>query len=178
MSTRLERFREHKDEFFRTSPDSPLTPEQQARFTGLAYFPERPDLQFRLTLDRDPVEPALVQLPTTDNDHKPFRPAGRFTVTVDGHAVTLTVFRQPDRGRYFLPFRDATSGSETYDVGRYLDPQEAPDGSLTIDFNYAYNPYCAYGDGWSCPIPPAENHLTIPIHAGEKNFTLPGPAIT
>jgi uncharacterized protein (DUF1684 family) len=173
MSTRLERFRHHKDDFFRTSPDSPLTPEQQARFTALAYYPERPDLHFELKLDRDGVDTEVVELDTTDGERKPFRPAGTFTVPIDGQNVTLIVYKQPERGRYFLPFRDATSGTETYEIGRYLDPQEAPDGTLTVDFNYAYNPYCAYGEGWSCPIPPAANQVSVPIRAGEKNFELP-----
>ena len=75
-----------------------------------------------------------------------------------------------DRGRFFLPFRDKTSGNETYELGRYLDPQMSPDGHLMIDFNYAYNPYCAYGEGWSCPFPPRENWIEVPIEAGEKMF--------
>jgi uncharacterized protein (DUF1684 family) len=75
-----------------------------------------------------------------------------------------------DRGRFFLPFKDGTTGGETYAGGRYLDPRARPDGSLVVDFNYAYNPYCAYGEGWSCPVPPVENEVTAPIEAGELAF--------
>ena len=88
--------------------------------------------------------------------------------------VELTVFRDSDRGSLFIPFRDASAGGETYEVGRYLEPQARPDGTLEVDFNYAYNPFCAYGEGWSCPIPPEENRLAVTIAAGEKAFTDPG----
>jgi hypothetical protein len=71
-------------------------------------------------------------------------------------------------GGYFLPFMDATSGDETYGAGRYLEIEPLPGGKLLVDFNMAYNPYCAYNEYWSCPIPPKENRLSVPIEAGEK----------
>jgi uncharacterized protein (DUF1684 family) len=171
--TRLERFREHKDAFFKEGDGSPLTPDQRERFTALDYFPERPDLRFQLVLDPAGVDGSTVEMETSDGLRKPFQPAGTIAIAIEGEAVTLIVYRQPERGRYFLPFRDATTGVETYELGRYLDPQAAPDGTLTVDFNYAYNPYCAYGEGWSCPIPPTENHLAVPLRAGEKDSQLP-----
>jgi uncharacterized protein (DUF1684 family) len=72
----------------------------------------------------------------------------------------------------FLPFQDDTNGESTYGGGRYIDLKvgDIEDGKLTIDFNKAYNPYCAYGDGWNCPIPPVENILEVEIAAGEKNY--------
>ena len=72
---------------------------------------------------------------------------------------------------YFLPFRDATSGNETYGACRYLDLEPAPDGSVTVDFNYAYAPFCAYNDAYSCALPPQENWLEVPVRAGERNPT-------
>ena len=89
---------------------------------------------------------------------------------VDGEEATLTVFRDGERGSLFIPFRDASAGEETYEVGRYLEPQSRPDGTLDVDFNYAYNPFCAYSEGWSCPIPPEENRLALTIPAGERAF--------
>ena len=169
-STRLERFRQHKDDFFRSHPESPLLPEQRERFIGLRYYPEDPELRFTVTLDDEGVSHDPVVLATTTGVPEEFRPAGRAHLTINGQPVTLMVYRQPGRGRYFLPFRDATAGTETYGVGRYVDPQELPDGRVVIDFNYAYNPYCAYNDQWTCPIPPAENILSVPIRAGEKSF--------
>ncbi len=71
----------------------------------------------------------------------------------------------------FLPFVDSQAGKGTYGAGRYLDPEQLPNGKFLIDFNLAYNPYCAYNENWNCPIPPTENKLDVPIRAGEKIFT-------
>ena len=73
---------------------------------------------------------------------------------------------------FFLPFVDNLAGSETYPAGRYLEPEPLPDGKYLIDFNQAYNPYCAYNEHWSCPLTPFENRLKVPIRAGEKIFQL------
>ncbi len=73
-------------------------------------------------------------------------------------------------GELFLPLRDATSGEETYGAGRYLEPQPAAEGWVLMDFNCLYSPYCAYNEAWSCPLPPRENWLSVPIRAGEKTF--------
>jgi uncharacterized protein (DUF1684 family) len=90
---------------------------------------------------------------------------------VDGRPTRITLFTSPEMHELFLPFRDATSGRETYGAGRYLevDPPDA-DGRVVVDFNLAYNPYCAYNPDWSCPIPPGENWLDVPIRAGERTF--------
>jgi uncharacterized protein (DUF1684 family) len=174
MATPLERFRQNKDDFFKDEGGTPLTPEQLDRFEQLDYFPENPALRFKLELDRDAVSPDPVMLDTTSGTQQRFNPAGKIHFDVNGTTVSLTLYREHGRGRYFLPFRDATSGDTTYAGGRYLDPQEAPDGLITVDFNYAYNPYCAYNHDWTCPIPPEENTLAVPIEAGEKAFTLDG----
>jgi len=168
--SRLEEYRRRRDEFFRNHPNSPLLPEQKERFKGLSYYPENPELRFVVELDRDAVSHDPVLLATTTGEPKEFIPAGKITVTIEGKPVSFVVYREVGRGRYFLPFRDATAGKETYPVGRYLDPQETPDGKLVVDFNYAYNPYCAYNDRWTCPIPPAENVVDVPIRAGEKSY--------
>ena len=168
---RLSGYRQRRDHFFGHHPHSPLTEEQQSRFTGLDYFPEREDLALTLELD-DSGETVgeEVEIATTDGGTKAFVRAGRVRFDVDGQQVTLTVFREGERGSLFIPFRDASAGKETYEVGRYLEPQSRPDGTLDIDFNYAYNPFCAYGEGWSCPIPPEENRLHVVIPAGERAF--------
>jgi uncharacterized protein (DUF1684 family) len=172
MASRIDRFREHKDEFVRTDPHSPLLPEQQERFSALDYYPEDPTLRFEVALDRDAVRHEPVELDSTTGERQAFIPAGKLHLTIEGRPVHFVLYRQPDRGRYFLPFRDGTAGTETYKLGRYLDPQEKPDGTLIVDFNYAYNPYCAYNDRWTCPIPPPENHTDVPIRAGERTFGL------
>ncbi|MFN8592475.1 MAG: DUF1684 domain-containing protein [Thermomicrobiales bacterium] len=174
--SRLEGYRRRRDQFFKDHPHSPLNEDQRREFTGLNYFPERPDLVLRLPLDTsgEGID-EQVAMATTDGKVKHFYRAGRISFPVDGQDVTLSVFRDAPHGGFFIPFRDQLAGDETYIHGRYLEPQAYPDGTIEVDLNYAYNPFCAYGDGWSCPIPPAENHLTVPIRAGEAKFSLPGP---
>ena len=178
-SERLAGYRHRRDHFFADHPHSPLSAPQRAAFRGLDYFPERADLALNLALDEsdsDVGEP--VELPTTDGKKKSFSRAGRIRFEVGGEPVELTVLRDSDRGSLFIPFRDASAGGETYEVGRYLEPQARPDGTLEVDFNYAYNPFCAYGEGWSCPIPPEENRLAVSIAAGEKAFNDAGEQVS
>jgi uncharacterized protein (DUF1684 family) len=166
--TALEDFRKQKDEFFAHDSNSPLTPEQREKFHGLNYFAENPAL--RLEVEVSPFEDqTLVQMPTSTGDVKSYKRYGRFKFEVEGQPAELTLFSSPHG--YFLLFVDSLAGSETYGAGRYLDPEHLEDGKFLIDFNLAYNPYCVYNDMWNCPIPPAENRLSVPIRAGEKNFT-------
>jgi uncharacterized protein (DUF1684 family) len=165
--TDLEQFRRAKDDFFRHDRHSPLTPAQQRHFSGLHYFDENAGL--RLTVEvAPPSEPAMVRMQTSTGEVQEYERYGSFRFEVDGRPATLTLFRN-DLG-YFLPFVDALAGSETYGAGRYLEPEELPDGRFLVDFNLAYNPYCAYNENWSCPITPAENRLQVAIRAGEKVF--------
>jgi uncharacterized protein len=168
---RLAGYRHRRDHFFAAHPHSPLSESQRGAFAGLDYFPERADLALILSLDESgPDVGETLDLPTTDGKTKSFSRAGRVRLEVDGEPVELTVLRDSERGSLFIPFRDASAGGETYIVGRYLEPQARPDGNLEVDFNYSYNPFCAYGTGWSCPIPPEENRLSVTIAAGEKEF--------
>jgi uncharacterized protein (DUF1684 family) len=171
--SRLTGYRTRRDQFFAQHAHSPLTPEQKSAFSGLNYFPEREELAMELALDDSgPGAGEEVLLDTTDGKQKTFHRAGRITFEHDGEPITLTVLRDGVRGSLFIPFRDANAGEETYNVGRYLEPRLRPDGTIEVDFNYAYNPFCAYGDGWSCPIPPVENHLATSIQAGERKFEI------
>lgn len=94
--------------------------------------------------------------------------AGKILFAVQDQPAKPSVFK--DEHGYFLPFRDATGEDETYPAGRYLEPATGADGLLEVDFNLAYNPYCAYNQHYSCPIPPRDNVLTVRIEAGEKRF--------
>lgn len=173
MSTnsRLAGFRERKDDYFRTNENSPLTPGQKIGFEHLNYYPENSDLNLVVELDTSGEGIGEeITVGTESGGTKQYVRVGRITVPVDGENATLSVFQDTTSGKFFLPFRDATSGDETYGVGRYVDPKARPDGKLSIDFNMAYNPYCAYNTGWSCVIPPFENRIMVPIRAGE---TLP-----
>jgi uncharacterized protein (DUF1684 family) len=167
--SKLQSFRNRRDVQFKEAENSPLQPEQKAVFNGLSYFPENPELGFALELDTsgEGIEEELT-IGTVNGQTKTYIRAGRVHFEVDGQPTTLTVFKDTNRGHFFMPFRDATAGNECYSVGRYLEPRALPDGRLAVDFNQAYNPYCAYNEGWSCPIPPFENRISVPIRAGEK----------
>jgi uncharacterized protein len=167
--SRLTRFRERRDTFMQSHENSPLTDAQKEQYVPLDYYPENPELTFVLDVDTDiPSDP--VQLPTTTGEAKEYAPHGMVTFAVNGEEATLTVYREPGRGRLLIPFRDATSGKGTYGAGRTVDPQERPDGKLTVDFNYAYGPYCQYNDNFVCTLPPMNNWLKVPIEAGEKKY--------
>jgi len=164
-TTHLADQREQKDEFFRSHPHSPLTPAQQSAFDGLRYYDPDPDLV--LHVEVEPFEDHPQMLMKTNRDElRPFFKHGRFPVTVAGETAHLTVYRSPD-GHFFLPFVDANAGTETYPAGRYLDLQPNSDGTFVVDFNLAYNPYCAYNALYVCPITPSENRIDIAIRAGE-----------
>ena len=163
----LAEFRQAKDQFFANDPNSPLTPEQQESFEGLSYFPENPDL--RLEIEVTPfAEQEQVQMATSTGGTQTYTRYGRFAFEVDGQQAELTLYSSPHG--FFLLFVDSLAGEETYGAGRYIDPEQQPNGKFYIDFNLAYNPYCAYNEMWTCPIPPAENRLSVPIRAGEKLF--------
>jgi uncharacterized protein (DUF1684 family) len=163
----LEQFRAQKDAFFKTHPHSPLTAKQQATFDGLRYFPENPDLRLVLPLEEFAEQDTIV-MQTSTGDVREYIRYGRLQFSVDGQVVELTLFSDGDT--YFLPFADALAGAETYGAGRYLEPEPVGEGQFVVDFNLAYNPYCAYNEDWSCPITPRENRLTVPIRAGEKIY--------
>ena len=160
-------FRAQKDDFFEGDHHSPLTNEQKQNFAGLQYFDENPALSLEVDLERfDPVE--HVQILTNTGAIQTYERYGRFHFSAEGEEAELTVFRN-EHG-YFLPFADSLAGQETYGAGRYLEPEDIGANRLLVDFNLAYNPYCAYNEKWSCPITPAENRLKLPIRAGEKTF--------
>jgi uncharacterized protein (DUF1684 family) len=168
----LEEFRAAKDAFFRDDPRSPLTAEQRSAFEGLAYFAEAPELVIRVPLETEGIDrDERIVMQTTTGGEQVYRRAGVVRFEVEGEPAQLTLYSSSDMHELFLPFRDATSGKESYGAGRYLevDPP-GRDGSVTVDLNYAYNPYCAYNPEWSCPIPPGENWLAVPIRAGERSF--------
>ena len=164
----LAEFRHNKDEFFGGSHQSPLPHDLRHGFEGLKYFDANVGLE--LLLDFHPEEPTSVEIGTSDGQVRTYYRAGKIKFEVDGEAAELTVLRTPGHPGYFLPFRDATSGNESYGAGRYLDLEEPVDGKLHVDFNVAYNPYCAYSDSYSCALPPHENWLMVPIRAGEMTY--------
>jgi hypothetical protein len=164
--------RRRKDEAFRHAGWSPLPSTRQPSFDGLAYF--QPDISYRFAgLRLEPIhgdDGGPFEIQTSDARPRPAYRLGRLRFVVDGRELALTAYRVGSSGpdTLFVPFRDGTSGRETYGAGRYLDIRVEADGSYVLDFNFAYNPYCAYSDAYSCPLPPAENWLPVRIEAGER----------
>jgi uncharacterized protein (DUF1684 family) len=164
----LEAQRAEKDAYFRQNPYSPLEPEDRQTFSGLKYY--QPDLAFQYILQLQPADPERITLQTNTGDEQTYNRIGTVKFEVDGEPAEAAIYQSTDDDDLFLPFRDATSGKETYGAGRYLEPVDLGNAEVLVDFNLAYNPYCAYSPNYSCPLPPVENWLKVPIHAGEKKF--------
>jgi uncharacterized protein (DUF1684 family) len=175
----LARARRERDRFFQSDPQSPIPVQDRKRFQGLAYFPVNPELRFRVKLNRYPA-PARLRMATNTGEVRDALKYGYFEFSVGGQFCKLQVYRMeeisnPGQPYLFVPFRDATTGKESYDAGRYLELPENTSGIYDLDFNQAFNPSCAYGGDYSCPIPPEENRLAVPISAGEKKYPLQNP---
>ena len=146
---------------------------ERLAFKQLSYFAPDPAWFVMAKLERFP-HPSTVDLTTGRGLKQPFTRYGQLTFEVGGAPHTLTAFRAAgSTGKeLFVPFRDATSGKQSYGAARFLDLEEPadPDARVPLDFNEAYNPLCAYSDAYNCPLPPAENQLTIAVTAGERAF--------
>lgn len=170
----LLRDRQERDRMFKYGQTSPLPQDQRARFNGLDYYPPDPALRFRLKLNRYPA-PKRVRIGTNTGEIRSGLRYGYFEFEVNGTSCRLQVYRLDDdpasgAPNLFVPFKDASSGAETYAPGRYIDLRENTSGMYDLDFNRAYNPSCAYGEGFSCPVAPEENRLPVAIRAGERKY--------
>jgi uncharacterized protein (DUF1684 family) len=173
---RWRRFCRERDDLFAAHPQSALAPEQKAVFKGLRYYPYQPALRFRLAVDTG-VEHAVAEYELPADGLVRLERFGRIQFEVEGQPVSLSLFWiKGYGGGIFLPFRDLTNREDTYGGGRYLldtikhADLGREDGRLVVDFNYAYNPSCAYNPRWVCPLAPPENWLKVPIRAGELRF--------
>jgi uncharacterized protein len=168
--------RQEKDKEMRTDSLSPIPAEKRAGFPGLTYF--RPKTAFR-------KEAAFTRydqmthffMKTTTSRMPEYAVYGEVSFRHQGKKYTLNVYqnielsKKPEYRDYlFIPFNDLTNGAETYGGGRFLDITETGADTLILDFNKAYNPYCAYNHKYSCPVPPEENNLDLHIRAGEKKY--------
>jgi len=154
------------------SGKSPLPDEERTKFIGLNYFPI--DSTFRIKArfqEADSLETIRFE---TNTDRVPvYTKYGVAHFELEGKQCSLTLYLADgdERETLFVPYTDKTCGSTTYYSGRYVDvPIKNIGDSVTLDFNYSYNPYCAYNDRYSCPIPPEENWLEVSINAGEKLY--------
>lgn len=167
---KAERTRQFK--FLKFNEGSPLTADQKQSFDSLNCFPIDPVYKVRARLV--PLQNRrTLELPMTDGSVETYLMHSYAEFELEGKHNRLLLLQakdERDKKVFFLPFADATSGETTYGGGRYLNLRQDGMSSITIDFNLAYNPYCAYNADFACPIPPRENILEIPIKAGEKNY--------
>ena len=170
-ATELQRNREEKDEFLDEHRQSPIPPEKRDEFDGLAYYDPDPAYRVAATVhvEDDPEE---VELETSDGRTVSYHRIYRFEFELGDTSHELAGYKQAEDDSVFVPFRDKTTGQQTYKDGRYMDLE--PDGELrdgdriALDFNLAYSPFCAYSDTFSCPLPPEENWLETTVEAGER----------
>lgn len=164
-----------KDEMLRASVTSPVPASKRAAILPLSYFP--PDASYRVPAALEAgaaasssFAGAVMEVPTSSGKPRRVQVVGSLEFSVKGQRAKLTAFAEEGSNgeRLFVPFWDRTSGHETYGGGRYLDLDRTSTGIYVIDFNTAYNPYCAYNPTYECPLPPPENRLSIDIRAGEK----------
>ena len=177
----LQHFRKARDELFAKHSQSALDEEQKRKFRGLNYFPYNPAMCVEANIDPN-VEPLQLSVAMNAEETMTMTTVGRLHFTLEGVKVALSLYwLNIYGGGLFLPFRDTTSPAESYGGGRYLfDTIKGSDFQATrgasgiekivLDFNYAYNPSCAYNDRWVCPLAPFENRLQVPIRAGELKF--------
>lgn len=172
-------FREGREKDFRNPQVSPLPAAEAAKFQGLNYFPVDPNFRVKAQFDKTPDEKYFM-MPTSTGKSRKYIKVGILSFRLGEKDYVLSAYQSEKiltdpkseyKSSLFVPFRDLTSGKETYSVGRYLYLLTPRGKEAILDFNLAFNPSCAYGsDEFSCPIPPKDNFLPIEIKAGEKNY--------
>ncbi len=160
--------------YFNDKETSPLTEEDQKSFSQLSFFEIDPS--YKVLASVTPISSGeIISIPTTTERNAIYMEEALLRFDLNGKACELIVYRSEDplvESHLFLPFTDASNGSSTYDTGRYLDVEtlDSENQQITLDFNLAYNPYCAYNETYSCPIPPKRNNLNLKVLAGEQNY--------
>lgn len=169
-------FREQYKMEFKEDQRAPLKTDEE--FANMRFYPA--DESYKVAAVFEPTPDAKpFEMSTYSGVTKPYRKYGVLLFELNGQRLKLAVYeslRLKNVPQYqdhlFLPFKDLTNGDETYGGGRYIDlkSSDIQDGKIMVDFNKAYNPWCCYSDGYSCPIPPTENHLNVSVPAGEKMY--------
>ena len=175
QGVQLKELAEHRaatERFMREAENSPIPRDKMNTLLPLPYF--EPDLSYSTAAQLDLSEPGkrpVAEMPTSTGSIARYERVGFLRFTLKGEQYSLGAFVPEGTQRIselFVPFADGTSGKQTYPAGRYLNLVPTSTGLYRIDFNYAYNPYCAYNKEYECPYPPPGNRLKIPIEAGEK----------
>ena len=171
---KIEKERREKDNDMQNSPDSPFNHDTNAHFEPLKYYPVDPAFIFHSKL-YEYAQKDTIQIFGTKGEERKAVKFGYVKINYEGKAYRLNVYEGSTKNGtkyYSIWFTDLTTGNETYGVGRYLnfDLKSSKDYVYTIDFNLAYNPYCAYSSKYSCAIPTKEDHIDLSVTAGEKKF--------
>ena len=170
---RLQANRDEKDRFLAEHRQSPIPPEEREDFDGLDYFDPDPAYRVEATVETH-EDPAVVEMDTSDGRTVRYLRVVTLSFSLDGETYELAGYRQEtaDDRTLFVPFRDKTTGQQTYEGGRYMEFETEGDlqtgDEMVLDFNLAYSPFCAFSDTFSCPLPPEENWLETTVDAGEK----------
>jgi len=167
----INRERQEKEDFMKSSASSPFV-NGKANYKPLKYFPINPEFKVKATVTKL-TDLEYVNIGESDGSSKRYLKYARLDFDIKGQSQQLMVLKPTGFGQMnvlFTAFVDETSSVETYGGGRYLDLSFKNASTITLDFNKAYNPYCAYNEGFSCPLPPRENLLSVRIEAGEKNY--------
>ncbi len=172
--SRIEADRRERETFFRNSEQSPVPAEIRPTWSGLEFYPVDPNLRLEAPLVRKTTGREFA-MATSTGEQRPCREIGYFLVDLGAGEEQLPVYEflneEDADADLFLPFTDATTDDEeTYPAGRYLNVASLGRGRYLLDFNLAYNPYCAYGGAWDCPVAPPENHLEAAVRVGEKGW--------
>ena len=162
--------RSERDTFLAEHYASPLPEEHQENFEGLHWFD--PDEDWMVTGRFEPEDDARIPIPSTAGTTIDYGLVGTAIVSIGERELRLAVVDDGDGG-VFIPFRDTTAGHSTYEGGRYVRPEFRDDGTVTIDFNRAGNPWCVYDDEFTCPLPPPQNVLPFAVEAGERMWVAP-----
>ena len=166
---KIERVRERYNKSFRKSPNSPLTVEQKLDFKGLSYFPI--DEKFKIAVEMKNLDDQNeITIPSSKGDERKYIRFAYIEFDLEGHKNRLTILKPSQHNYLFLPFKDKTTGNETYKGGRYVEVEKLPNDKIVVDFNLAYNPLCAYNNRWNCAGIPEENILEIPLSTGQKKY--------
>ena len=167
-SQKVLRYRDSMDAVFYSGSNKILPKEAIATDGKLNYF--LPDESYRVQAQFIPIKNGEVFKMKTNTDRLPeYRKYGKLSFTIQNQNLVLTLYQNLEQPEYlFCPFKDKTNGKQSYGAGRFLDFEKKDLVNMVLDFNYAYNPYCAYNSNFSCPLPPLENHLEIAVMAGEK----------
>lgn len=167
---RVTRYQDSMSVAFMSGTNGVLKKEDISAIGHLNYF--APNEAYRVNAKYTKIKDGKVfKMPTSTDRLPEYKPFGRLDFALNGDSMNLTLYQNLEHPDYlFCPFKDLTNGKESYGAGRYLDFQLSDTLNPVLDFNYSYNPYCAYNSDYSCPIPPRENHLKVRIEAGIKTW--------